>query len=137
MFDIFPARDRKSVRRAVDARCEAVADRGFRWLGRTLRDLSPEGAFLATDAELELGEEVYLAFQAPRTRLWIDACARVVRRVGGAGEGEERGVGLRFEALDPADRAVLEATLERLPPPVPARPPRRDYASALLALALG
>ena len=38
MFEIFPARERNSVRRAVSARCEAVADRGFRWLGRTLRE---------------------------------------------------------------------------------------------------
>lgn len=138
MFDIVPARDRKVVRRAVTTRCEAVADRGFRLLGRTLRDLSPEGAFLEIDAgtEVELGEEVYVSFQAPRTRAWIDARARVVRCVAGRRSGDRaRGIGLRFEAIDSVDRALLEGTLCRLPPPVPARHPRADYASAILAIA--
>ena len=130
MFEIFPARERKTMRRAVAVRCEAVADRGFRWLGSALRDLSPEGAFLETDAEVEPGEEVYLALQAPRTRLWIDVSARVARVVPG-----QRGVGLRFETLEPADRAVLEATLERLPPAVPTGAVRADYAAAVSAIA--
>lgn len=136
MFEIFPARERKSMRRAVSVRCEAVADRGFRWLGSALRDLSPEGAFLETDADLELGEEVYLALQAPRTRLWIDVRARVARLVPARRSGDPaRGVGLRFDEIAPADRAVLEATLERLPPPVPARAVRADYAGVVMAIA--
>lgn len=136
MFEIFPARERKTMRRAVAVRCEAVADRGFRWLGSALRDLSPEGAFLETDAEVEVGEEVYVALQAPRTRLWIDVRARVARLVPARRRGDRaRGVGLSFEAIEPADRAVLEATLERLPPPVPARSVRADYAAAVLAIA--
>lgn len=132
MFEIRSARDRKVVRRAVSARCEAVADRGFRLLGRTLRDLSPEGAFLETDAVVELGEEVYVSFQAPRTRMWVDARARVVRHVAGRRSGDRaRGIGLRFEAIDPMDRAVLAGSLERVPPPVPARHVRADYAATV------
>ena len=136
MFEIFPARERKTMRRAVSVRCEAVADRGFRWLGARLRDLSPEGAFLETEADVELGEEVYIALQPPRTRLWIDVRARVARVVPARRAGDvARGVGLRFDPLEPADRAVLEATLEHLPPPVPARAVRADYAAAVLAIA--
>src|SRR5687768_15070244 len=100
MFEIRSASDRNVVRRAVSTRCEAVADRGFRLVGRALRDLSTEGAFLETDLELDLGEEVYLAFQAPRTRLWMDARAHVVRRIAGRRRGDRaRGVGLRFDEL--------------------------------------
>ena len=135
MFEIHPVRDRKAVRRSVVSRCEAVADRGFRLVGRTLRDLSAEGAFLETDADVEIGEEIYIAFQAPRTRLWMDARARVVRHVRGRRAGDSsRGVGLRFETIDAVDRAVLEGSLSALPPPVPARPVRADYASAVLAI---
>lgn len=138
MSEFVPARDRKAARRVVSARCEAVAERGFRWIGGTLRDLSAEGAFLETEGPLELGEEVYVAFQAPRTRLWIDACARVARLVPARRRGDRaRGVGLRFESIDAGDRAVLEATLEPLPPPAPARAPRADYAAMVRAIVTG
>lgn len=135
MFDVFLACERKVLRRAVCVACEAVAERGFRLLGGTLRDVSPEGAFLETDVEVDVGEEVFLAFRAPRTCFWIDAVARVVRRVPGRRTSDRgRGVGLRFEQIDALDRAVLRAALERLPPPVPARPLRKDYAATVLAV---
>ena len=135
MFDILPARQRGVIRRAIVTRCEAVAESGFRMIGRSLQDLSAEGAFLATFAEVDVGEEVYLSFQAPRTGLWMDAVARVVRKVPGRRSRDfVRGVGLVFERLDAADRAVLEASIRRTPPPVPARARRMDYAGAVAAI---
>jgi hypothetical protein len=138
LFDIHPARDRKVLRRSVVARCEAVLDRDFRLLGRTLRDLSPDGAFVETDLEVALGEEIYLSIQLPRTRVWIDAIARVVRLSRGRREGGDvRGVGVRFEVIDGPDRAILVGSLAALPPPRPKRPIRADYAASVLAVALG
>lgn len=139
MFDILPIRDREVIRRYVGVRCEAVADDGFRLIGRTIRDLSTTGAFLETDADLVLGEIVYLAFQAPRTRRWVDACCVVARRVSGRRDTDrgKRGVGLRFVTMDAIDRAILEASLRKMPPPVPERSVRLDYASAVLSVAFG
>src|SRR5262245_58413747 len=135
MSDIHPARDREVLRRWTPARGRAVRDRGFRFLGDTLRDVSPYGAFLETDVDVEVGDEVYLSFEAPRSRIWVDACARVVRIVRGRRASDRtRGVGLTFEEIEPIDRAVLRASLELVPPPVPARPPRRDYAAAARAI---
>lgn len=139
MFDILPIRDREVVRRFVGVRCEAVTDRDFRLVGRTLRDLSPSGAFVETEAPLAIGELVYVSFQAPRTRVWMDACAIVARNAHGrrASDRGKRGVGLRFVSIDAADRAVLEAALRRMPPPVPERPARVDYARAVRSVARG
>lgn len=139
MFDILPVRNRVVIRRFVGVRCEAVTDDGFRLIGRTIRDLSSTGAFLETDADLVFGELVYLAFQAPRTRRWLDACALVARRVSGRRETDrgKRGVGLRFVSMDATDRAILEASLRKMPPPIPERSVRLDYANAVLAAASG
>lgn len=139
MFDILPIHDRKNVRRFVGVRCEAVADRDFRLIGRLMRDLSTDGAFVETDAPLVPGDVVYLSFQAPRTRVWMDACAVVARRVEGrrGSDRGRRGVGLRFVSMDAGDRAILAASLQRMPPPVPERNVRADYAGAVLSVAYG
>jgi hypothetical protein len=126
---------RQASRRAVRLPCEAVRDLGFVRVGERLVDLSSTGAFLESDALLDLGEEVILSFRAPRTRLWMDARGIVVRRIQGKRLGDRaRGVGLRFLPLDAADRAVLDATLSKVPPVLPTRRDAIDYASAVLAI---
>ncbi len=129
---------REASRRAVLLSCEAVRDRGFMLAGRRLLDLSSQGAFLESDSELDLGEEIYLSFRAPNTRLWMDARGIVVRRIEGKRRGDRaRGVGLRFLPLDAPDRAVLEATLSKVPPTLPSRPIEVDYAKAIQEIGLG
>lgn len=127
---------RRVSRRAVRLDCEAVRDRGFVLAGRRLVDLSVAGAFLETEeTDLVLGDEVLLAFRAPRTRLWMDARGIVVRRILGHRRSDRaRGVGLSFLPLAAADRAVLEATLAKVPPTLPERPVAMDYAAAVRAI---
>lgn len=130
MVQIEPVRRRISMRHGVVVPCEAVAELAFRPVGRRLHDLSAEGTLLETDCEVTLGEEVFLSFRVPRTRYWVDAVARVVRVIDGRRTSDRvRGVGLRFLSMDPADRSVLEAAIRRIPPPIPARSRRMDYAS--------
>lgn len=126
---------RHEKRRHVDLACEAVSDSDFRRVGERLLDLSKEGALLRTYRDLELGEEVLLAFKAPRTRQWIDARGIVVRKIRGVRkEDRGEGVGLSFLPLEPLQQAVLDAALERVPPTLPARPRAIDYASAVVAI---
>jgi hypothetical protein len=127
---------RHERRRHVNLACEAVRDRDFRRVGERLLDLSSEGALLRTYRELELGDEVLLAFQAPRTRQWIDARAIVVRKIRGVRkEDRGEGVGLYFLPLERVQEVVLSASLERVPPTLPARPRAIDYASTVRAIA--
>ena len=57
-------KQRRAVRRAVRARCQAVtAD--FELLGERAFDLSPRGMLVACDLPVALGEEVIVSFALP------------------------------------------------------------------------
>lgn len=139
MFDfLMPVAQRREIRRhGVFLPCEAVRENGFKRIGGRLIDLSDDGCFVATDTiDLDLGEEVFLAFQAPRTRQWVDARGLVMRRSRGL-RRDDHPMGLGLELLDmcPVERAILSASLERLPPPVPTRRQVPDYARFVLGIA--
>ena len=130
------ARDRRSVRRSVAVDCQVVAEEGFRLIGERTLDLSEQGMLLRSDAEVLPGESVIISMRAPRSRLWLDAEARVVRLVAGRrGRDVGRAVGLRFERMDAIDYAVLVGSLRGLPPPLPGRELRVDYAAAIRDIA--
>lgn len=116
------ASDRSTVRRAVRARCQAVAERGFRLIGEQALDLSTHGLLLACDAWLEVGEPVLLSIEMPMTGEWIDAEAVVARIVEGYRHGD-RGycAGLRFTGLDFDSWKALRHGMRGTPPPVPTR----------------
>jgi hypothetical protein len=113
-----------------------VAEEGFRLLGIRTFDLSEHGMLLHSSSLVRLGELVYVSLKAPSTEEWIDAEAVVVRVVKGRrGSDAACGVGLRFERMDALDRAILVGSLYALPPPVPARGLRKDYATAIRRIA--
>jgi hypothetical protein len=130
------AHDRTSVRRQVRTECQAVADEGFRLLGIRTLDVSEEGMLLRSSSPVRLGELVYVSLKAPNTEAWIDAEAEVVRVVKGRRTTDAAcGIGLRFVRMDMLDRAILVGSLYAVPPPVPARGLRKDYAAAVRAIA--
>lgn len=122
------ASDRESVRRAVRARCQAVAERGFRLIGEKAFDVSMHGLLLACDASVEVGETVLLAIEMP-TGEWIDAETIVARLVEGYRHGD-RGycAGLRFTAIDLECWRALRFGLRGTPPPIPMRSLRSFFA---------
>ena len=132
-----PGRRRGALRRNVQVACEAVADDGFRLLGERVLDLSPRGMLLETrGAFARLGEEVIVSFRPPRSRMWVDAQARVARIVSGRRRGDRaQAVGLSFVEMGAGDRAFLTAKLRGYPPPIPARPRAVDYATAVASIA--
>jgi hypothetical protein len=134
MFDFLMPQRREIRRHAVDVPCEAVREQGFRQIGGRILDLSDDGCFITTRTlDVEIGEEVYLSFRAPRTRQWIDACATVVRRSRGLRRDDHpMGLGLSMH-LGGVERAILSATIVRLPPPIPTRRQAPDYAGFVFA----
>ncbi len=130
MIDI-EMQGRSTLRRAVRIYCETVLEPGFRRIGVRSRDLSLAGALLETEeVEAEVGDEVFLAFKAPHTRLWIDARARIVRVLHGRRREDEGrlGLGVEFIELDRIYRAVLDGALRHIPPPLPTRPQRETWS---------
>ena len=139
---IVRARQRRALRRRFRSRCQAVALDQFRLVGERVLDLSTRGMLLACDQRVELGDDLLVTFPAPEIEdgaeqpIWIDAEAEVTRRIGGFRAGDlGYCVGLRFTRMDRASRDELLARLAGLPPPVPQRLPRADYAETVRRIA--
>jgi hypothetical protein len=128
---------RRFTRRAVQVRCQAVAEDGFRLLAERTLDLSTHGMLLESrGAFVRLGEEVVVSFQPPRSRLWLDAIARVARIEPGKRRSDRNvAIGLEIVEMDGVDRAILDAKLVGFPPPIPRRRPPVDYAEIVREIA--
>ena len=123
---------RRSLRRSVRTSCQAVALDGFRLLGERVLDLSTRGMLVTCDQPVDLGEEVVVSFRAPNGGPWLDAEAEVARLVEGWRPSDPGYcAGLRFTHFDGLSRGELLVRLAGLPPPVPRRPLRPDYAATV------
>ena len=139
MNSIFVRRhQRRALRRAVRLDCQVVRERDFKLISSRAVDLSPQGMLVLTDTQVLTGEEVIVSFRAPTTRLWFDCGATVARVIHGRRPGDWGPcLGLDFSGVDDLSRIVLHADLRGLPPPLPRRAPRIDYAETVRRLALG
>ena len=97
----------------IEVECEAVTDDDFHLLSRTIGDLSSTGLMLrAENVPADVGEVVLISFRPPRSELWIDARARIVRLLNDNEPGAP-GFGLELEALNAFEREVLRGAVER------------------------
>jgi hypothetical protein len=117
-----PRRSR-SPRFSVRIPCQLVRLRDFRLVGRTIADLSEEGALVEAMDQVLTGEPLILSFRAPFSSRWVDADAVVARVVHGRRTGDlRRSFGVAFTALSPEARRLLREGLWGLPG---VRSPRR------------
>jgi hypothetical protein len=125
-------RQRTAMRRSVRVDCQVVREHDFKLVGRRAIDLSADGMLVLSDARVLTGEDVIVTFRAPSTRLWFDCTATVARVIHGRRPGDWGAcLGLSFDSMDEVTRAFLRAELRGLPPPVPARELRIDYAETV------
>ena len=129
------ARQRRSLRRAVDVPREVVGEERFELLSRRALDLSDDGAFVLLEPGVQPprpGDEVFVSLRVPHSRHWVGAVARVARIVRGRrAQDPGVGIGLQFVAMDRVEQALLRSALPGLPPPLPGRHLRRDYAATV------
>ncbi len=131
-------RQRTSMRRSVRVECQVVREHDFKRVGNRAIDLSPDGMLLLSDARVLTGEDLVISFRAPSTRVWLDCTATVARVVHGRRPGDwGTCLGISFESMDRATRALLTRELRGLPPPLPARTVRIDYAATVRRVAFG
>ena len=129
------AKDRRTVRRHARMGCEVVRERDFRRVAHRVLDMSAEGMQVAADSAVLTGEGVIVSFRIPNTEVFVDAEAIVTRVVHGRRPSDRGGaLGLRFRPLSRDLRGELALALRRLPPTLPARAVRVDYAATVRRL---
>lgn len=127
--------DRREVRRAISVPCQIVRERDFRLVAETAVDVSPDGMLIATEIDLEAGENVFVSFRATELGIWFDSEAKVARVIRGRRPGDKgRAVGLSFSTMSRVKRLILRNHLRRVPPPVPRRTQRIDWSATVRSI---
>lgn len=127
--------ERREVRRAIAISCQVVRARDFRLVAEKAVDVSPDGMLVVTDDDLEPGESVFVSFRATELGIWFDSEAHVARIVRGRRPGDKgRGVALCFSTMPRVKRFILRTHLRRVPPPVPRRAQRIDWAATVRSI---
>jgi hypothetical protein len=132
MVPLVRKNERREMRRALRFGCKVVDQRKFTLVADRAVDLSPEGMLVPSESGLEVGEELIVSFRATELGLWFDTEARVTRVVHGRRPGDiGRCFGLRFLTLPAVSRLILRGHLRKVPPPLPKRAQRIDYAATI------
>ena len=130
------AADRHALRRQLRMPCQVVCEHGFTLLAQECVDLSLEGMGVRALFPASEGSPVLVSFRLPSSSLYIDVEAQIARMAWGRRQEDAGAVlGLRFVDLGRVDRAILAERLRGLPPPVPRRRVRVDYAARVRAIA--
>lgn len=110
-----PRRSR-SPRFSIRIPCQLVRLRDFRLVGRTIADLSEDGALIESLGQVITGEQVLVSFRAPFSPRWIDADAVIARVMHGRRAGDRRpALGVTFTGLEVEARRLLREGLWGLP----------------------
>lgn len=129
---LIPVSQRRAIRHAARVTCQVVRERDFKLLSEQAVDLSIGGMLILTDERVLTGEDVIISLRAPGIGSWFDAQGTIARVVHGRRPSDfGRALGVRFHGLDMVSRSYLRAGLRSLPPAIPAREPRIDYAASV------
>jgi hypothetical protein len=130
------ASGRQTTRRAAPVTCCVVRESDGRIIGRRGFDLSPEGMRVELlDFDVDRGDFLHVCFQATQLQKWFYTDAIAARVLQGRRPQERgRSLGLRFESLDAISRLILRGALRKVPPVLPVRERRIDYAATLMKI---
>jgi hypothetical protein len=129
---LVPAQQRRALRRGVRVDCQVVRERDFALVGNRGLDLSPFGMLVRADESVLTGEPLIVAFRLPQSAWWFDTEATVARVIHGRRPGDTgHCLGIAFDSIDPAVQYFLHTALRGVPPPLPARERRIDYAATI------
>jgi hypothetical protein len=120
---------RRARRRSLPYVRSAVLEVAGRKHVVAVADLSPEGAFLACGADIELGAAIVLRMVLPRDGREVTLPCRVARRVEHPAQGQKAGLAVRFVNLEAAViRRIEEFSMEGfLPAPEPTPSEHFEY----------
>jgi hypothetical protein len=125
--------ERRALRHAVDLPCTVVRERDSKLTSLRAIDLSPHGMrVVLKNVEIELGDRLFVCFRATDFGIWYYSDAFATRMLHGRRPKERaRSLALRFGSLSAVSRLCIRGALRRVPPHIPQREPRIDYAATI------
>jgi hypothetical protein len=132
---LVPKNERRVRRAAIEVECQIVREADYKVVARRSFDLSTEGALVPSESDVAIGEPLLVSFRATGFGILFATTGHVARVVAGRRNGDRaRCLGVSFR-LDPLARHLLRGGLRRVPPPLPKRDRRIDYAATVEAIA--
>jgi hypothetical protein len=127
------ANARREVRHAVNLSCSVVREKDSKLASLRAVDLSPNGMRVELgDIKVEAGDRFFVCFRATDFGIWFYTDAVATRLLRGRRPGESgRSLGLRFGSLSAVSRLCIRGSLRRVPPHLPQREQRIDYAATV------
>jgi hypothetical protein len=129
---LHPAQQRTTMRRHVSIPCQLVSEPGFHLIGDHCVDLSLKGMQVRANRLARMWTPVLISFRIPDSNIYCDAEGIICRVVWGRRDEDEfPSYGVHFTAMSKTTHRILAARLRGMPPPVPARQVRIDYAASV------
>jgi hypothetical protein len=125
--------ERCALRHAVDLSCSVVREKDSRLTSLRAIDLSPHGIRVELkDVDVDLGDRFFVSFRLSPFGIWYCSDAYATRMLHGRRPKERaRSLGLRFGSLSAVSRLCIRGALRRVPPHLPQRERRIDYAATV------
>jgi hypothetical protein len=125
--------ERRAVRHAVDLSCTVVREKDSKLASLRAIDLSPEGMRVdLKDVDVDVGDRFFVCFRTTPFGIWFYTDAYATRMLHGRRPKERgRSLGLRFGSLSSVSRLCIRGALRRVPPHLPQREQRIDYAATV------
>ncbi len=132
------ARDRIAIRRDLQLRCQVIRGKDHRLIGARTVDLSTDGLLVRSEGDIAVGDPVIVSFRATDFDIRFDAEGEVTRILHGRRDYDRgRCLGVRFDLKGAVHRHILRGHLRRVPPTLPRRVSRVDYAETVRRIDLG
>ncbi|MBK6691112.1 MAG: PilZ domain-containing protein [Myxococcales bacterium] len=130
-----PMRQRGAIRRAIQVPCTLVRAKDLKVIGKKSLDLSEDGMLVGAMDELAFGDQVMVSFTFTPFAIPFHVEGTVARFLRGRRTTDRMpAAAVRFESLDAVSRLILRGNLRRIPPTLPARARRVDYAATVMSL---
>jgi PilZ domain len=127
------ASNRRAIRHAVDLSCSVVREKDSTLTSLRAIDLSPDGMRVELyGLDVDLGDRFFVCFRSTQFGIWFYTDATATRILHGRRPKDQgRGLGLRFGSLSALSRLMIRGALRRVPPHLPQREARVDYAATI------
>jgi PilZ domain len=125
--------ERHAIRHAVDLPCSVVREKDSKLASLRALDLSPQGMRVELrDVDVDVGDRFFVCFRTTPFGIWFYTDAYATRLLQGRRPKDRgRSLGLRFESLSSVSRLCIRGALRRVPPHLPQREQRIDYAATV------